>query len=74
MKSIKGMSLHLFLHHAKSTNSSRYAGFYVIGIASSGLSGLLAYGIEKMEGDAGIRGWSWIFILVSLFMFSISDS
>ncbi|CAM1510773.1 Fc.00g082860.m01.CDS01 [Cosmosporella sp. VM-42] len=41
----------------------RYAAFYVLGIASSGLSGLLAYGIEKMEGDAGIRGWSWIFIL-----------
>ena len=58
------------LHHfqlTSQTDESRYAAFYVLGIASSGLSGLLAYGIEKMEGDAGIRGWSWIFILVSLF-------
>lgn len=36
---------------------SRIAAFYVIGIASSGLSGLLAYGLEKMEGTEGIRGW-----------------
>lgn len=42
----------------------RFAGFYVLGIASSGLSGLLAYGIQKMEGDGGLRGWQWIFVLV----------
>ncbi|MCJ1301813.1 hypothetical protein MMC08_004614 [Hypocenomyce scalaris] len=41
----------------------RFAGFYVLGIASSGLSGLLAYGLEKMAGDAGIAGWRWIFII-----------
>lgn len=44
---------------------TRVAGFYVIGNASSGLSGLLAYGIEKMAGDAGLNGWRWIFIIVS---------
>ncbi|KAH0837116.1 hypothetical protein AYO21_04577 [Fonsecaea monophora] len=41
----------------------RIAAFYVIGIMSSGLSGLLAYGLEKMEGTSGIRGWCWIFII-----------
>ncbi|KAF2093360.1 MFS general substrate transporter [Rhizodiscina lignyota] len=41
----------------------RIAGFYVIGNFSSGLSGLLAYGIEKMAGDSGYNGWSWIFII-----------
>ena len=43
----------------------RIAAFYSLGIASNGISGLLAYGIEKMEGDASIRGWRWIFIIVS---------
>lgn len=42
----------------------RVAGFYVIGNASSGVAGLLAYGIEKMAGDAGLNGWRWIFIIV----------
>lgn len=36
---------------------TRIAAFYVIGIMSAGISGLLAYGLEKMEGTAGIRGW-----------------
>lgn len=43
----------------------RIAGFYSLGIAANGLSGLLAYGIEQMEGADGIRGWRWIFIIVS---------
>lgn len=42
----------------------RMAGYYLVGIASSGLSGLLAFGIEKMDGTAGLAGWRWIFILV----------
>ncbi|KAK5168292.1 uncharacterized protein LTR77_006861 [Saxophila tyrrhenica] len=41
----------------------RQAAYYLVGIASSGLSGLLAYGIEKMDGTAGIAGWRWIFII-----------
>lgn len=44
----------------------RVAGFYVIGNASSGLAGLLAYGIEQMAGDQGLNGWRWIFIIVNL--------
>lgn len=41
----------------------RVAGFYVIGNMSSGLAGLLAYGIEKMAGTDGLNGWQWIFII-----------
>lgn len=43
--------------------AKRQAAYYLVGIASSGLSGLLAYGIEKMNGTAGIDGWRWIFII-----------
>lgn len=43
----------------------RMAAYYVIGIGSSGLSGLLAYGIEKMDGTENLAGWRWIFIIVS---------
>ncbi|EHY56253.1 retrograde regulation protein 2, partial [Exophiala dermatitidis NIH/UT8656] len=41
----------------------RLACFYVVGIASTGLSGLLAFGIENMDGLSGIAGWRWIFII-----------
>ncbi|KIW30174.1 uncharacterized protein PV07_05936 [Cladophialophora immunda] len=36
---------------------------FVAGIASTGVSGLLAFGIEKMDGDSNIAGWRWIFII-----------
>ena len=42
----------------------RVAGFYVIGNVSTGLSGLLAYGIERLAGTDGLNGWRWIFIIV----------
>lgn len=41
----------------------RIALYYMVVIASSGLSGLLAYGIVKMDGTSGLEGWRWIFIL-----------
>ena len=44
---------------------ARIAGFYIIGNVSSGMAGLLAYGIEQMAGDQGLNGWRWIFIIVS---------
>ena len=46
------------------SQQNRQAAYYIVGIASSGLSGLLAYGIDKMDGIAGIAGWRWIFIIV----------
>ena len=55
----------LFNWYTRYEIQARIASFYVIGNASSGLAGLLAYGIEQMAGDNGLNGWSWIFIIVS---------
>ncbi|KAL5583873.1 hypothetical protein FOVSG1_015224 [Fusarium oxysporum f. sp. vasinfectum] len=41
----------------------RYALFYLMGTLASGLGGILAFGLQQMEGQAGIRGWRWIFII-----------
>ncbi|KAK8104429.1 uncharacterized protein PG998_011462 [Apiospora kogelbergensis] len=41
----------------------RYSLFYGIGSFSSALSGILAYGLQQLEGNAGLRGWRWIFII-----------
>lgn len=41
----------------------RYALFYLIGSCASALSGILAYGLQQLEGRQGLGGWRWIFIL-----------
>ncbi|VUC24524.1 unnamed protein product [Clonostachys rosea] len=46
--------------------------FYAIGFFSSGLGGILAYGLMQMEGVGGLRGWRWIFIIEGLLTVVIS--
>ena len=41
----------------------RYTVFYGVGCVAGALGGILAYGLSKMEGQAGLRGWRWIFII-----------
>ncbi|KIV91861.1 hypothetical protein PV10_06352 [Exophiala mesophila] len=41
----------------------RYACFYLVGTLCNGLSGVLAYGLQQMDGLANYRGWRWIFII-----------
>ncbi|KAH7398869.1 major facilitator superfamily domain-containing protein [Phaeosphaeria sp. MPI-PUGE-AT-0046c] len=43
--------------------AKRYSVFYFIGSIASAMSGILAYGLQQMEGVQGIRGWRWIFIM-----------
>jgi MFS family permease len=45
----------------------RNAGFYLIGSMASGFGGILAYGIQQLDGRAGLDGWRWIFIVSSPF-------
>ncbi|KIM57699.1 hypothetical protein SCLCIDRAFT_28656 [Scleroderma citrinum Foug A] len=44
----------------------RFAIFLGAATSSGAFSGLLAYGINFMDGIGGLRGWSWIFILEGL--------
>ncbi|KAJ9607705.1 hypothetical protein H2200_007783 [Cladophialophora chaetospira] len=44
----------------------RMAVFYAAASLSGAFSGLLAYGIQHMDGVAGLAGWKWIFILEGL--------
>lgn len=40
--------------------------FYVAASLSGAFSGLLAYAIEKLDGEAGLSGWQWIFLIEGL--------
>lgn len=42
---------------------TRMACFFSAASLAGAFSGLLAFGIEKMEGIGGLEGWRWIFIL-----------
>ncbi|KAI9373416.1 major facilitator superfamily domain-containing protein [Aspergillus egyptiacus] len=37
--------------------------FYLLGSAFSSFSGILAYGLQQMEGLQGHKGWRWIFLI-----------
>lgn len=41
----------------------RQAMFFSAASIAGAFSGLLAYGIAKMDGVGGLEGWRWIFIL-----------
>ena len=42
--------------------AKRNAFFYLIGNSIGGFGGLLAFGLQQMDGVQGHPGWSWIFI------------
>lgn len=42
----------------------RMAIFYAAASLSGAFSGLLAFGIEKMSGVAGLGGWQWVRVYV----------
>lgn len=44
----------------------RMAVFYVSASLAGAFSGLLAYGIQQLDGDAGLTGWQWIFLIEGL--------
>ncbi|EEH17271.2 hypothetical protein PABG_07358 [Paracoccidioides brasiliensis Pb03] len=44
----------------------RIAWFYSINIVANAFGSLLAYGIIRMEGLGGLRGWRWIFVIEGL--------
>ncbi|PPJ60117.1 hypothetical protein CBER1_03121 [Cercospora berteroae] len=42
--------------------AKRNAFFYLVGNSVGGFGGVLAYGLQQMDGIAGRPGWQWIFI------------
>lgn len=44
----------------------RMAVFYVAASLAGAFSGLLAYGIQHLDGRSGLQGWQWIFLIEGL--------
>lgn len=53
---------------------TRMAVFYSAAALAGGFSGLLAFGIQHMDGIAGLGGWRWIFILEGILTVCVGTS
>ncbi|CAE7194997.1 unnamed protein product [Rhizoctonia solani] len=61
-----GINFYISLWYPRGSLAQRIAIFYASTTSSGAFSGILAYGIVKMDGIAGLKGWQWIFCLEGL--------
>ncbi|KIJ14067.1 hypothetical protein PAXINDRAFT_79958 [Paxillus involutus ATCC 200175] len=60
---LPGVAYYLTMWYPKYMYQYRLALFLGATSLAGAFSGLLAYAIDYMDGDGGLEGWSWIFIL-----------
>ena len=58
-----GVAYYITLWYKRTEAQFRQALFFSAASVAGAFSGLLAYGIAKMDGVGGYEGWRWIFIL-----------
>ncbi|KAG0699255.1 major facilitator superfamily domain-containing protein [Suillus ampliporus] len=56
-----GVNYYICFWYPRSERSKRIAIFFSAASLSGAFGGLLAYGIERMEGVGGLHGWQWIY-------------
>lgn len=49
----------------------RIAMFYSVAVAANSFNGLIGNAILKLDGVAGLEGWSWLFIIEGTITFCI---
>ncbi|KAL0573852.1 hypothetical protein V5O48_008093 [Marasmius crinis-equi] len=62
-----GLVLYLSYFYPRYKMNLRVSSFFAAASLSGAFSGILAYGIIRMNGVGGKPGWAWIFILEGLF-------
>jgi len=58
-----GVTFYLSLWYRRQDVAKRIAIFFSAATIAGAFGGILAFGIEKMEGIGGLHGWQWIFCL-----------
>ncbi|EXJ89681.1 hypothetical protein A1O3_02748 [Capronia epimyces CBS 606.96] len=61
-----GITFYISLWYTRADAQLRMALVFASASVAGAFSGLLAYGIVKMDGVGGLYGWRWIFILEGL--------
>lgn len=57
------LTLYLSTYYTPVEQALRVSYLFVSAALSGAFGGLLAYGLIKMDGVAGLAGWRWIFII-----------
>ncbi|KZP18813.1 MFS general substrate transporter [Athelia psychrophila] len=60
---VPGVTYYISLWYPRAEQAKRVAIFFSAATVAGAFGGLLAYGIERMEGVGGLHGWQWIFCL-----------
>ena len=55
-----GVTYYISLWYKRDEQSKHFAIFFSAATVAGAFGGILAFGIEKMEGVARLRGWAWI--------------
>lgn len=63
MKWVAGVAYYLTMWYCRHEIQFRQALFFSAASVAGAFSGLLAFGISKMDGVGNLEGWRWIFIL-----------
>lgn len=58
-----GVAYYLTMWYTRDEMQLRQALFFSAASVAGAFSGLLAFGIAKMDGVGGLEGWRWIFLL-----------
>jgi sugar phosphate permease len=67
-----GITYYITMWYRRHECGLRMAIFFSAATAAGAFGGLLAFGIMKMGGVAGLSGWQWIFILEGLLTFCVA--
>ncbi|KAL2206072.1 MFS general substrate transporter [Sarocladium strictum] len=58
--------------YTKKEIATRISVLYTANICGTAFAGLIAIGVFKMDGTAGLEGWRWLFILLGIITFFVS--
>lgn len=58
--------------YKRSERTARVSFFFSAAAAAGAFGGVLAFGLTKMDGIGGKRGWSWLFIVEGLLTIVVS--
>ncbi|KZV65831.1 MFS general substrate transporter [Peniophora sp. CONT] len=61
-----GVTYYISLWYPRRLQAKRVALFFSSGSLAGAFGGILAYGIERLDGRGGLHGWQWIFLLEGL--------
>ncbi|KAE8138877.1 major facilitator superfamily domain-containing protein [Aspergillus pseudotamarii] len=67
-----GVAYYITMWYPRHRAQFRQALFFSAASIAGAFSGLLAYGIAKMDGVGGYAGWRWIFILEGLLTIAVA--